>query len=90
MVAQLARPGGTAATPTEEERVVERVLAVLRLARRASPTDPGPERAGESLAHDTVLLAAFFQNVDLLYDHGYRHADAVSLAVMHAVSLLEA
>lgn len=90
VVTQLARAPGAAAAPAEERRVAEEVAAVLRLARPESRGDAGPERAGERLAADATLLAAFFQNVDLLYDHGYRHADAVSLAVMHAVSLLEA
>lgn len=85
---QLAR-ATESAPPDEERSVAERAVAVLRLAHRSPRAEAGPERAGELLGGDVALLAAFFQNVDLLYEHGYTHADAVSLAVMHAVSLLE-
>lgn len=86
---QIARASDSASPTDEERQVAERVVAVLRLAHRTRSADAGPEPAGELLAGDVALLAAFFQNVDLLYEHGYAHADAVSLAVMHAVSLLE-
>lgn len=86
---QLARSADPASPASEERRVAERVVALLRLAGGAPSADAGPERAGELLGGDVVLLAAFFQNVDLLYEHGYDQADAVSLAIMHALSLLE-
>lgn len=89
VAAQLGRAVDSPAPADEERRVAERVVAVLRLARRSPSAEAGPEHAGELLVRDVVLLAAFFQNVDLLYEHGDPRADAVSLAVMHALSLLE-
>jgi hypothetical protein len=76
---QLAAPlevGGRAPAPGALREASERVLGVLRA-------------AGARLAADPRLAAVFFQNVDLLYGGGFRHADAVSLAVMHALGLME-
>jgi hypothetical protein len=86
---QLAAPlevGGRAPAPGALREASERVLGVLRAA--AAPVG-GPEAAGARLAADPRLAAVFFQNVDLLYGGGFRHADAVSLAVMHALGLME-
>ena len=74
--------------------------AVLRQIVRAGGS-PGPaaaaiagivreargEGAAAALALDHPLLSAFFQNIDLLYDHGYAEADAVSAMVLHALHL---
>ena len=84
---QLAAPAGPA--PGGEEEAGERVAALLELAAAVGDAGGGPEAAGVALAEDPVLLAVFFQNVDLLYAHGYPGADAVSLAVMEAIGLLE-
>lgn len=67
----------------------ERVVALLELAATPREAGGGPEAAAAALAEDPVLLAVLFQNVDLLYAHGYPGADTVSLAVMEAVGLLE-
>ena len=59
--------------------------AVLVAGRQAAPA-----RAAARLAGDAPLLAAAFQNVDLLYAHRCPRADAVSLLVMGAVERLGA
>lgn len=88
VVVQLVYPlGGPApASPEEAERAVgDRVVAMLG----ASTADPHfTARAAADLAADAALLAAFFQNVDLLHSHRCPHADAVSLLVMAALERL--
>lgn len=37
------------------------------------------------LAADPLLLATFFQNIDLLYSHSYEHADALSMLTLEAI-----
>ncbi|HET6231990.1 MAG TPA: hypothetical protein VFE05_18095 [Longimicrobiaceae bacterium] len=87
VVAQVARPLGVRDVPASAEARVRAVVANL-IARASDPT-PAARVPAELLVADLVLLAAFFQNVDLLYDGGYAHADAVSMLVMHALELLD-
>lgn len=78
---QLARTPGLAASAAEEREVARRVAALLD-----APAGPG---TAASLAADPPLLAAVFQNADLLFAHHFPGADAVSLLVMEALALLE-
>ena len=41
------------------------------------------------MAGNPVLLSVVFQNIDLLYEHGYPGADALSVAVMSALEQWE-
>jgi hypothetical protein len=71
---------------------VEGIDGVRRRVRRLvadSADDGAAEDAARGLAADAVMLASFFQNVDLLYGHGFARADAVSGVIMRAVELLE-
>lgn len=56
-------------------RVADLLLAVER----------GDRDAEHALAADHAMLAAFFQNVDLLYQHGHPTADAVSGLILQAL-----
>lgn len=58
----------------------ERVVALL-------PGEAGASRGArvEALLADPPLLASFFQNVDLLYEHSYGGADEVSAWIMQAL-----
>lgn len=89
---QLAAPlevGGRAPSREASRTAVARVLRLLREAGSPEAAGAGPEAAGARLAADPLVASVFFQNVDLLYVGPFRHADAVSLAVMHAMGLLE-
>lgn len=89
---QASRPLGvpdTGVNPAERERRTARtVLEMLRLAT-AAEVDGGASGAAEALSRYPELHAAFFQNIDLLYEHGYIHADPVAVLVMRAVERLE-
>jgi hypothetical protein len=62
------------------------VAALVRGCERpGGPADGAPA----ALAADPPLLAAFFQNVDLLYRYGHPHADAVGALVMRALEALD-
>lgn len=82
VLAQLTGPAGALreAPASERERVAallcELILAAGE-ARRESPV------AG--LVDEHALVAALFQNAELLYQHGYARADAVSRAVMRVI-----
>jgi hypothetical protein len=84
VVAQAALPLGLRVPEPElagrESRVASLALAVL---------DPADAAAAERLRGEPVLLAAFFQNIDLLYRHGYPRADAVAMLVMRALEGFE-
>jgi hypothetical protein len=69
-----------------EEAVVDRVLG---LAEASLGDDASVARAAGALAADPRLLAIFFQNLDLLPTVGSRPADAISLLVLMASSLLD-
>lgn len=88
---QAAFPLGLDAPPREWARRERAVAdAVLSLLMDAGTGGAGPAPgAPAQLRHDPPLLAAFFQNVDLLYAHGYRDADAVSALVMRALEGLD-
>jgi hypothetical protein len=59
--------------------VARRVVDLLLAAER------GDAAAEHALAGDHAMLAAFFQNVDLLYQHGCPTADAVSGLILQAL-----
>jgi len=88
VVAQVAHPLGApaAAHPSRRERAVGRRL--VRLLAASVGDAPAVERAADALAGDPPLLAAAFQNVDLLYAHACPAADRVSLLVMGAIERL--
>lgn len=65
---------GTAAT------LVERATAAAR-----ARDDIALDEAAIELATAPAMLAAFFQNIDLLYDSGFEDADAVSALIMRAL-----
>jgi hypothetical protein len=62
----------------EEWETAERVLEILRAA-------PGGPADAAELTRRPALLAALFQNVDLLHAHADPRADAVGALVMSAV-----
>jgi hypothetical protein len=70
-----------------EASAAESVLALLRTAAQ-SPHErlTPPDTSDGHLERDPILLAAVFQNADLLYRDGFPHADAVALLVMHALA----
>jgi hypothetical protein len=80
VVRQIAEPF---ATPAEDrpdaEGLRRRILHLL---------GKSVDDAGRELAADVVLLASFFQNVDLLYEHGFARADHVSAAIMRAMEAM--
>lgn len=82
VVAQLAR-GVAEAGAGAQQRVDELsdLLTTLLLACEQEEV----ETAASVLVQDTDLLSAVFQNIDLLYDHGYPHADQVSMVTLDAV-----
>lgn len=79
---QLALHRGPDGDPDEPRLLIESLLDGAR-------SDTGRAAVAARLAGDPPLLAIFFQNVDLLYEHGDPDADAVSLAVMEALGALE-
>lgn len=60
--------------------LVERAVSAFRL-RDERELD----EAAHELASHAPVLAAFFQNIDLLYADGFAEADAVSALVMRAL-----
>jgi hypothetical protein len=83
VVMQMARPAGD---PPDAARERDTALRVARLlALRERPPSVADRRASSLLQEDAVLLAAFFQNVDLLYDAGDPEADRVSRWIMTAL-----
>lgn len=86
------RLGAPASDPAGERGVALRVCALVDDAGDASTsTDPSAlrrrERGAHDLANDPALLAAFFQNIDLLYADRFHQADAVSALVLRALEL---
>lgn len=71
-------PGGRDRSPAREREAALRAVRVLQTAAG------GPDAAALLLAADPALLAAFFGNVDLLFEAGYPGADAVGMAVVQA------
>lgn len=80
-LADVPRPEGERRERAAAERVV-------RLLERLEGESDGARAAAERLARDAPLLAAVFQNVDLLYREEYPGAEAVSAAVMGALHIL--
>jgi hypothetical protein len=76
-------PSGAAGDPDA------RTEAAVRRLVGAAVEGGSTAALGAELAGDVPLLASFFQNVDLLYAHGYADADAVSALIMAALEALE-
>lgn len=79
----LADQDGSAGT----ERYSRAAEPIVRLVNAAAAGDP--QQAAREMLSDLPLLAAAFQNVDILHASGYPGADAVSLAIMAAIAELE-
>ncbi len=75
------RPGGDAAHAASGREIACRVVELL--------DDPAAPGAAQRLAADPPTLASFFQNADLLFEHGFAGADAVALLVMRALEILD-
>lgn len=91
VVRQLAYPpcaDDPGAAPTSRSQIAEEVTDLLRLAQDSVP-DTESRHLAARLAEDPTLLSIFFQNIDLLYEHAYPGADALSRAIMGAIELLE-
>ena len=71
------------AAATEEWAVASRALALMREAVEGEIDAPA-----RRLLAEPEMLAAFFQNVDLLYAAAAREADAAGAVVMRAMELL--
>ena len=56
------------------------LAAVLHAVERGAEED-----AANLLENQPLLISSIFQNVDLLYEHGYPAADALSLATLTAI-----
>ena len=74
------------------ERLADARLAALDVLRRCGalggPRDPAEvDAAARLLLANPPLLAAFFQNLDLLYLHGAAGAPEVSLLLMRVMEL---
>ena len=94
VVRQLAYPPATAVpdgvVAGDGDARAESVAGALRrLVADAAAAGDRVETAAAKLAADVTLLASLFQNVDLLYEHGYAQADAVSMLVMRAMEKLD-
>lgn len=77
------RPAPPADSAVEEWAVAGRALALLRDAA-AGELDAAARR----LIAEPEMLAAFFQNADLLYVEAAAQADAVGAVVMRALEVL--
>lgn len=96
VIAQVLGPiaeDGSGPSAAAEREVGNRVIALVETAadtgapsRAAAP----PDAAAAVLASDPELLAAFFQNIDLLYECEFPDANAVSTTIMRAMESLGA
>jgi hypothetical protein len=89
VAAQLSR---TADPPSDGSGIsargfAEEALAVLRAA--AAPGSVEAAAAVARLSTHAPLLAAVFQNIDLLYQHGHPRADGVAALVMTALARVD-
>lgn len=80
VVAQLTGAAGAMSGAPEAARLdlareVAELLLSVRSGDQLDDAFSGPE-----------LAAAFFQNIDLLYLHGWAHADGVSALIMAAIA----
>lgn len=88
VVDQAAHPLGAVASEGREASVVEAVCAILaHAAAFDAPAGPGDSALDpvQTLVGDPVLLSAFFQNVDLLYEAEAPEADRVGAWILAAV-----
>lgn len=72
--------------PEGDPREAELAAGVRALELLLAPEE---EDAAGRLVSEPPMLAAFFQNVDLLYEHRDPHADAVAGLVMRALERAE-
>ena len=88
VVLLVAHPLGDPETPATapELAAADRVIALVQ--RAAADESEAVDAAGE-LAAEPEMLAAFFQNLDLLPGGGHRAADAVTLLVLLALGRLD-
>jgi len=77
-------PGGRDRSPAREREAALRAIGVLRAAAAPPAEGGGPDAAALLLGGDPGLLAAFFGNVDLLFENGFPGVDAVGAAVVQA------
>jgi hypothetical protein len=63
---------------------------VVSFLEAATEGEPSRARAAEELAGEPAILAAFYQNLDLLPAAGFAPADAIALLVLTALALMEA
>ena len=96
VISQLLAPHDTDAVPPTAEQVRQlgdRVVTLVQAAAEAGVergASAQHEAAAGALAHDAPMLAAFFQNIDLLYEAECPDANAVSSTIMRALERLEA
>ena len=89
VVLMVAYPIGAPARtgePGHEQAAVKRVTELLEA---SLGDDRAVAEAADALATDMPVLAAFFQNLDLLPSSGYSPADAIATLVVMALSRLE-
>lgn len=77
-------PGGRDRSPPREREAALRAARVLRAATAPPGEGGGPDAAALLLGGDPGLLAAFFGNVDLLFESGFPGADVAGTAVVQA------
>jgi hypothetical protein len=83
IVLQTAFPLGSVRGSDDDEIAV--VRAVVKLFRTASEGVADLSLPASASGWHARLVAAVFQNLDLLYDSGFPHADAIAGAVLEAV-----
>jgi hypothetical protein len=76
---QVARATGSPETQPLDP-MAERIAGMIRAVEQGDT-----ESVRAALSADPVILAAFFQNVDLLYADAHEHADAVSMVILEAL-----
>lgn len=86
------RLGARPNDPATEHDVERRAYAIVDDAGDAHAiTEPAAlgrrDLAAHDLANDPALLAAFFQNIDLLYADRFVRADAVSALILRALEV---
>lgn len=86
VLVQVALAPGAERDPEDELSTAHAIAGVLMMPE--GPIDSAGPTPARALAGDPVLLAAFFQNIDLLYDAGSPHADRVSGWIMEAVGMV--
>ena len=88
VVVQRAQPLGEMATGDPDDTHELVASHVLRLVGYAVGGEAGVARAAGELAEDAALLAAFFQNLDLLPPAPDPRADGIALMVGAAIQRL--